>query len=95
MCPACASRLERSRTVSWLAITSAGLGFLGLGLPILGPIALGLATLDLVRISSKTSPVAGWKLDLMGLALGLLGCVVWAAIIYRFATNPSASFDGP
>jgi hypothetical protein len=89
VCPACAARLQQTEAAPWLAITSAGLGFLSIGFAPFGLVAILLAIVDLVRGAARNAPAGGRKLDLIGLGLGLAGCVLWVVIVYRLATDPA------
>lgn len=82
-CPPCATRFLSSFAGTWLAIFSAGLGFVGLGCAPLGPVAVMLGIIDLARIAVKGTRSAGWKLDLAGIGLGLAGIGLWVVIAYR------------
>jgi hypothetical protein len=92
-CPPCAGRFLSNFAGTWLAISSAGLGFVGLGCAPLGPVALALGVIDLVRIAAKGTRTGGWKLDLAGIGLGLLGILIWSVIAYRTLASGS-SLDG-
>jgi hypothetical protein len=90
-CPSCAARFLSNIAGSWLAIFSAGLGFIGLGCAPLGPVAVILALIDLARMA-HTGKRIGWKLDLAGIALGAVGILIWATILYRFLSGARPDF---
>jgi hypothetical protein len=75
------------RDASWLAISSAVLGFLALGCGPLGFASILLGVVDLVRIALGKAPREGGKLDAVGIGFGTLGLVIGAVIAYRLATG--------
>jgi hypothetical protein len=75
------------RDASWPAIGSAILGFASVGCGPLALIAIPLGLFDLARIGMGHSPRDGAKLDATGIALGVIGLLIGAAILYRFATG--------
>ena len=81
------------RDASWLAISSAILGFFSLGCGPLGLIAILLGGIDLIRVAVGRAPRDGAKLDAAGIGFGFIGLVLGAVIAYRLATGAVTGFD--
>jgi len=93
LCAPCSRRAPLGLHGSWLAIGAAVLSFIGLGCAPFGPAAMVLAAVDLVRIQMGAAPKGGWKLDALGLALGLVGTLIWIYVAYTWATEPDPLGD--
>ncbi len=87
VCAGCVSRVRRGDYGSWVAIASGICAFLGLGCAPLAPLAIAMAAFDLGRIATKTAPKGGLKVDLIAIAIGALGTIVWIAVIVQMVSS--------
>jgi len=74
---------------SWTAVVGAILGFVGIGCPPTGPVAIVLGVIDLVSIGRKRAPSDGWKLDAIAIVAGAVGTALWAYIVWLHYFDPS------
>lgn len=83
VCTECAPRLASLFSGSWVAVASAIVGFVSLGCGLLGPVAIVLGVVDLVRAARADGPRGGKALDGIGIALGALGTLIALAVLVR------------
>lgn len=74
---------------SWTAVVGAILGFVGIGCPPTGPVAIVLGVVDLARIGAKRAPSDGWKLDAIAIVAGAIGTALWAYIVWLHFLDPA------
>ncbi len=86
-CVDCAQRLPPIGG-SWLAVIAGILSFLSLGCAPLGLVAMVLAGIDLVRISSgRKWGRQGLQLDLIAIGLSVIGIILSAVILSRLQSG--------